>query len=116
MSTTRKIAAIIATSISLFVAAPAMAADRPDRTVRINQERFDKLAPEQQQRVLEIKSRLEVLMATDRSTLQPAERAGLRNEWKELKSEMKQQNASGEVIYISTGALIIIILLLIIIL
>ena len=44
------------------------------------------------------------------------QRKELRNEWKELKGEMKDLNSNGNVIYISTAGLIIIILLLIILL
>ncbi|MEO8589593.1 MAG: hypothetical protein ABI432_09505 [Flavobacteriales bacterium] len=118
MRTIKNIAAAIATTITLLVATPAVAADHGGRDVRINEENFAKLAPEDQQRVLAIKVRLEELIATDRSTLSTSERVALRSEWKELKREMRAQNdgGHGSVLYISTGALIIIILLLIILL
>lgn len=92
------------------------AATLPAREVRINNGRFAELTPVEQERVLEIKGRLETLLAVDRSTLEPVQRAELRNEWKELKGEMKELNRNGNVIYISTAGLIIIILLLIILL
>ena len=65
---------------------------------------------------MEIKDRLDVLIATDRSTFTAPQRAELRDELNGLKHEMKQYNRNGNVIYISTGGLIIIILLLIILL
>lgn len=99
-----------------LIASTSAAAAVPGREVRIHEERFAELPPIEQQRVLEIKERLETIIATDRSSLDPAQRTELRSEWKELKGEMKEYNRNGSVVYISTGGLIIIILLLIIIL
>lgn len=94
------------------------AAPLPGREVHINTERFAKLAPVEQDEVLALQVRLEELIATDRSTLTPNERAALRTEWKQLKHEMRAHNdgGHGNVIYLSTAGLIIIILLLIILL
>lgn len=76
------------------------------------------LAPAEQQDVLALKVRLEELIATDRSTLTPDERAAMRTEWKEMKREMRAHNEGGHghVIYLSTAAIIVIVLLLIILL
>jgi hypothetical protein len=101
---------------TLCIAPAASAGTLPAREVRINTERLARLPAAEQQRVLEIKDRLDELIAMDRSALDAAQRAELRSEWKGLKGEMKHFNRSGSVVYISTGALIIIILLLIILL
>lgn len=114
MKTAFTTAALFCTTF--FLAPHASASALPDREVRIDQERLEKLPLADQQRVLEIKDRLEAIIATDRSELDKAGRQELRGEWKELKGEMKEYNSNGSVVYISTGALIIIILLLIIIL
>lgn len=105
-------------ALSTAVATPALAIDRPVREVHINAERLAVLDPKEQEAVLVTKSRLDELIATDRSTLTTGERAALRAEWKELKRDMRTHNAraGGNVIYISTAGLIIIILLLIILL
>jgi len=112
------LATTIALALSMSAAMPAMAFERSSKEVKINETHLAKLAPEEQQEVLALKSRLEELIATDRSTLTSDERAALRTEWKELKSEMRDHNAAagGSAIYISTAGLIIIILLLIILL
>jgi hypothetical protein len=110
---------IVTTALSSFtflLAPNAEAAVLPAREVRINAERLAALPPVEQERVLEIQDRLQELLATDRSSLEKAQRNELRSEWKELKSEMEYYNRNGNVVYISTGALIIIVLLLIIIL
>jgi len=107
---------LIATVGALMTTTSASAIDLPTREVRINEERLAELPLVEQQRVLEIKDRLEAIIATDRSTLDHNSRAELRSEWKELKSEMKEYNRNGSVVYISTAGLIIIILLLIILL
>jgi hypothetical protein len=113
----RNTIATAALASSAFILAPdANAGILPTREVRINAERLAALPPEEQERVLEIHDRLQELLATDRSSLEKAQRNELRSEWKELKSEMQHYNRNGNVVYISTGALIIIILLLIIIL
>lgn len=108
--------ALVTVIFAAIFSTSASAAPLPEREVRINTERFAQLPLAEQERVLVIKDRLESLMATDRSTLDPVQRKELRNEWKELKGEMKDLNSNGNVIYISTAGLIIIILLLIILL
>ena len=113
---TNTIFSMLFASGALVANTSASAADLPGREVRINEERLAELPMVEQQRVLEIKDRLEAIIATDRSSLDPAQRAELRTEWKELKGEMKEYNGNGSVIYISTAGLIIIILLLILIL
>lgn len=91
---------------------PAMASG-PGKEIKIHEENFAKLSEAEQQRVLEIKDRLEAIHAVDRSTLTKAERVELRSELKELKQEVKAINAQQPVIYISATALLIIILLII---
>lgn len=86
------------------------------REVRIETANFNKLSMEDQTRVLEIKDRLESIIATDRTTLTTSDRSAVREEWKALKKEMKHYNAGGSVIYISTAGIIIILLILIILL
>ncbi len=118
MKRTMHFATTIALALSMTTAMPAMAFNRPSKEVKINEKHLSKLAPEEQQEVLALKSRLEELIATDRSTLTSDQRAALRTEWKELKNEMREHNAAarGNAIYISTAGIIIIILLLIILL
>ncbi|MBP6575247.1 MAG: hypothetical protein KA230_12410 [Flavobacteriales bacterium] len=117
MKSFKNLTTLVLASASLLITAPASAAaPRQGREVRINTENLVKLSPEDQERVLEIKSRLEVLMATDRSSITTEQRGELRTEWNGLKREMEQFNQNGNVIYISTAGLIIIILLLIILL
>jgi hypothetical protein len=87
----------------------------PTREVRIRDARFAQLSLMEQQQVLDLKDRLDVIIATDQTSLDKAHRLELRKEWRSLKAEMKQANRNGSVIYISTAGLIIIILLLIII-
>ena len=103
-------------TLALSNAPSAVAAPAPGREVHINAERLALLPLEDQQRVLAIKDRLETIIATDRSTLDRAERAELRSEWNDLKGEMKEYNRGGNTIYISTAGIIIIILLLVILL
>lgn len=103
-------------SFAFFLAPDAEAATLPSREVRIDAERLATMPFAEQERVLEIRDRLQALLETDRSSLDKEQRSGLRSEWKELKSEMDYYNRNGNVVYISTGALIIIVLLLIIIL
>jgi hypothetical protein len=107
---------LIAITSAMMLSTSASAIGLPPREVRIHQERFVQLPLIEQQRVLEIKDRLEAIIATDRASLNHTERIELRSEWKELKSEMKKYGRNGPVVYISTAALIIIILLLIILL
>ena len=90
-------------------------ANGPEKEVRIHEENFAKLSEAEQQRVLEIKDRLETIYNTDRKELTKAERKEMRSELKELKKEVKEFNQQRTVFYIS-GTLLIIILLLIILL
>ncbi len=91
---------------------PAVAGT-PEREIKINQENFQKLSEAEQQRVLEIKERLEAIYNTDRSALNKEERKELRSELKELKEEVNVINSQQPVLYISLSALLIIILLII---
>ncbi len=88
----------------------------PAREVIIDNDRFEQLTCDEQSNVLDIKTRLETIIATDRSQLDRTERKALRSEWKTLKEEMAAANRDGSTIYISTAGIIIIILLLIILL
>lgn len=88
----------------------------PTREVMIDNDRFEQLTCDEQAHVLDIRSRLETIMSTDRSQLDDTERKALRSDWKALKEEMAAVNRDGTTIYISTAGLIIIILLLIILL
>jgi cell shape-determining protein MreC len=67
---------------------------------------------QQQQRLLEIETRVNQIKAIDKSQLTKAERKELRSELKELKKEARK----GGGIYLSTGAVIIVVLLLVILL
>jgi hypothetical protein len=93
---------------------PAMASG-PEKEVRINEENFAKLSEVEQQRVLEIKDRLETIQNADSKSMTKDERKEMRSEMKELKKEVKQINAQRPVIYIS-GTLLLVIILLIILL
>lgn len=111
MKTHRFLAATLAAGL-LSMSAQAT----PSREVIIDNDRFEQLTCEEQAHVLDIKSRLETILATDRSQLDATERKTLRSDWKALKEEMAEVNRDGSAIYISTAGLIIIILLLIILL
>ena len=111
------LASLIMVSAPSLQAAPIAPSEPLGRKeVHINQERLAQLPLEDQQRVLAIKDRLEIIIATDRSNLDRDQRTELRAEWKDLKDEMKEYNRNGNAVYISTAGLIIIILLLIILL
>jgi hypothetical protein len=112
----RQITFTLATTLAITASANSAAPAAGEREVRINQERFAQLPSAEQERVLEIKDRLEALMSTDRRSLDPGQRAALREEWRGLKGEMKELNRGGSVIYISTAGLLLIIILLIILL
>jgi hypothetical protein len=94
----------------------ASASAVPEKEVVIDSVRFASLTATEQARVLDLKARLETVMATDRSAMDRSERKALRSDWRALKEEMADVNRGGTVVYISTAGLIIIILLLIIIL
>jgi hypothetical protein len=108
----------LAACTALFLATPTMAstAKPGSKEVHINAEHLATLSATEQQRVLDLRDRLEAVLATDKTTLSAADRTELRAEWKSLKKEMREVNRAGNAIYISTGGLIIIILLLIILL
>lgn len=106
-------------SAALVASIPTLAKAAPigERKVVIEQDRFERLSPDDQQGVLDLQVRMETLLATDRAELSSQERAELRKDYKAMKTEMRSYNAAGgNVIYISTAGLIIIILLLIILL
>lgn len=108
---------ILATTFVVSIPYMGMSAPIGERTVVIEQKRFELLSATDQQTVLDLQQRMESLLATDRSELSSQERSALRSEFKEMKSEMKSINAAnGSVIYISTAGIIIIVLLLIILL
>ncbi len=114
--TTIRSISIAATALCLTQAATVSAIAPPSREVHVNMERLAELPATDQVRVLEIKDRLDAIIATDHNTMTQAERKELRGEWRTLKQEMKDFNRSGTVIYISGVGLIIIIILLIILL
>ncbi|MET0635578.1 MAG: hypothetical protein ABWZ25_06095 [Chitinophagaceae bacterium] len=64
-------------------------------------------------RLEEIKTRVEVIKATDKSTLSRSERKSMKKELREMNREAKAMKGG---VYLSVGAIIIIILLLILIL
>jgi hypothetical protein len=109
---TRSLAAALTVCTMAFSSVPASASG-PGREIRIHEENFAKLSEAEQQRVLEVKDRLEAIQATDRSEMSREERKELRTEWKELKKEVNEINAQQPVIYISLTALLIIVLLII---
>jgi hypothetical protein len=109
-----RLAALMTASVMYMGSASAIP---PTKEVHIDLEVYAQLSADEQARVLDIRDRLELIIATDRSTLDHEDRRALRAEWKSLKKEMKSYQHSGRnAIYISTGGLIIIILLLIILL
>jgi len=83
---------------------------------KIDQANFQKLNPQEQQRVLEIGARWDAIANMERSDLDKADRKELRAEVSALKAEAKTYNRHGTAIYLSTAGIIIIILLLIILL
>lgn len=113
MFTTRSIPFLFSffLSASVLSAAPA-----GDRHVIVNEARLQALSAEDQRSVLELRDKLDAVLATDRSTLDRSERKALRDEYRSLKKEMNHYNAGGTVIYLSTAGVIIILLLLIILL
>ena len=112
MNYKRSIAAAFTACVMGLGSMPAMASG-PEKEIRINEENFAKLSETEQQRVLEIKDRLEAIQNADRSSMTKEDRKEMRSEWKELKKEVKQINSAQPVIYISATALLIIILLII---
>lgn len=116
MKTTKYILHGLLGLTSLAITAAAQAAPVGERKVVVDQERLRTMSPSDQQAVLDLQERLEAILATDRSMLTTEERKELRAEYKGLKQEMKEHNAGGTVIYLSTAGIIIILLLLIILL
>ena len=88
----------------------------PGKEVLIDSARFTTLTAEEQAHVLDLKARMETILATDKSQLEREQRNALRSDWRALKEEMANTNRDGTVIYISTAGIIIILLLLIILL
>lgn len=88
-------------------------ATTPDKEIAIDAANFAKLDEADQQRVLEIKERLEAIADLDRSSLTKEERKALRAEVNGLRDEAREFNRGGTVIYLSTGAIILILLLII---
>lgn len=118
MTIPKKTLTTLAACATLFLASPstANAAAPGSKEVHINEDFFATMSPAEQQKVLELRDRLEAVIATDKASLSASDRAALRAEWKGLKKEMREVNRGGSAIYISTAGLIIIILLLIILL
>lgn len=116
MNTTSFYRTTVALAIALTTIGQLSAMPRGDRHVVVDQEKLSTLPAADQIAVLSIQSRLEDILATDRSTLTKPERQALRSEYRELKRDMDRYNAGGTVIYISTAGIIIILLLLIILL
>ncbi len=113
MFTTRSIPVLF----SLFLTtSPLYAAPVGHRHVIINEARLHALSEDDQRSVLELRDKLDAVLATDRSTLDRSERQALRQEYRALKQEMDRYNTGGTVIYLSTAGVIIILLLLIILL
>jgi hypothetical protein len=83
---------------------------------RIDQENFQKLNVQEQERVLAIGARWDAIANMDRSDLAKADRRELRAEVKALRTEARTYDRGGTTIYLSTAGIIIIILLLILIL
>lgn len=88
----------------------------PGKEVLIDSARFTALSTDEQAHVLDLKARMETILATDKAQLDREERQALRSDWRALKEEMANTNRDGTVIYISTAGIIIILLLLIILL
>jgi hypothetical protein len=116
MKNLAQISLALAAALLLTTQGVKASPENTGRAVRIETANFNKLSLQDRTRVLEIKDRLEGILATDRATLRRSDRSAMRQEWKELKQEMKHYNAGGTAIYISTGGIIIIVLLLIILL
>jgi flagellar motor protein MotB len=112
MNYKRTAAAFMTACVMGFGTMPAMASG-PEKEIKINEENFALLTEIEQQRVLEIKDRLEAIQNADRSSMTKEERKEMRSEFKELKKEVKQINEQRPVIYISATALLLIILLII---
>lgn len=108
-------AAILGFTAMAAFSTPVFAKDAKTH-FKIDQANFQKLNPQEQQRVLEIGARWDAISNMDRSQLDKSDRKELRSEVRSLKAEAKTYNRNGTAIYLSTGAIIIIILLLILIL
>ncbi|MCI1751994.1 MAG: hypothetical protein LKM36_03720 [Flavobacteriales bacterium] len=115
MKTTKHLMSACLFTASTLVASTAFAGE-PKSNFKIDQENFEKLNTDDQQRVLEIGARWDAIANMDRSDLDRADRKELRAEVRSLKAEAKTYNKDGTTIYLSSAAIIIIILLLILIL
>lgn len=109
-------AAALGTACLIGPFSNATAASPRDRHIEIREERFAQLGQEEQQRVLDLKDRMERLLAIDSKHITAAERRQMRHEWRDMRSEMQALNRGGTVIYISGGGLLLLIILLIILL
>lgn len=109
---------IINAAFACAIPATVSASASPGKEVVIDKELLSQLPVSEQERVLDLRARMEELIATDRKGLTADQRRELRAEWKSMKREMEDINSrsGGTVVYISTAGLIIIILLLIILL
>ena len=115
MKPSKHYAILLALGATTILSTPAFADGTKDH-FKIDQANFQKLNSAEQQRVLEIGARWDVIANMDRSDLSKADRKELRTEVRSLKAEANSFNRDGTVIYLSTAAIIIIILLLILIL
>jgi hypothetical protein len=116
MKTLKKMTATLAVASLLLVPTVAKATGPKERPVVIDEEVLASRTPAEQQQVLDLKHRMEQMMATDRKGLEAEQRREMRKEWRGMKAEMKELNRGGTVIYISGFGLILLIILLIILL
>ena len=112
----KKALGTLALTSFLLIPFGAQATTPRERTVMIDATALAMRTPAEQQRVLDLKHRMEQLMATDRKGLDATQRRALRTEWRGMKTEMNALNRGGTVIYISASGLVLLILLLIILL
>ena len=108
-------AAILAITAMATCSTPAFAKESKSHFT-IDQANFQKLNPQEQQRVLEIGARWDAIANMDRSDLDKVDRKELRTEVKALKAEAKTYDRGGTTIYLSSAGLILLIILLIILL
>jgi hypothetical protein len=116
MTKLKRMTGTLAVAGLLLAPITAKATGPKERPVVIDEEVLATRTPAEQQRVLDLKHRMEQLMATDRKGLQAEQRREMRQEWRGMKAEMKELNRGGTVIYISGVGLILLIILLIILL
>ena len=116
MKTMKRMAGILAVAGLVLAPATANANGPKERPVVVDEAVLATRTPAEQQQVLDLKHRMELMMATDRKGLDAEQRRELRKEWRGMKAEMKELNRGGTVIYISGFGLIVLIILLIILL